>query len=112
MTGQLTMQTRLSAKDRALLFFEAWRNAPPDADIEIRIGHTAGGDAAVLVSVGADMHAFTADEANTIARIAEGSLKTFGEAALAEGLDNLVMGLRAGAKAASLAHPTKGDERE
>lgn len=102
-----TLQTKISTRDRALLLFEAWRSASADADIEVRIGHTSTGEPAVLVDIAGEPHAFTAEEADVIAKIVEGSLAKFGQEAIAEGLDNLIIALRSGSKAARRAPHTE-----
>jgi hypothetical protein len=95
-----TMQTRLSAKDRMMNFLSAWRVADNDTDIDVRIGSSTEGIPAVLISIGQDMHAFTADEADIVAKSARSSLRKFGQAAVDEGLDNLILALQIGSQAA------------
>lgn len=92
--------TRLSAGKRAVALLNAWRYASKDTDIEIRVGQSEQGEPAVFISIGDDMHAFLATEAEKLINVVAGTIDQFGQAAIDEGLDNLLMGLRQGVNAA------------
>jgi hypothetical protein len=89
-----------SPKQRVLAFLKAFREAPNDADIEIRTGRTEDGIPSILVSIGRDDHALLATEARTVADIMERTMNELSGLPEARELPNMIMGLRAGADAA------------
>lgn len=82
---------------RAEVFLDAYFSAPDDADIEIRLGRTAKGEPSVGVSIGGNMHAFTASEARIVADSAESALRAHPKEREAAALPNLILALRMGA---------------
>src|SRR4051812_35692327 len=69
------MVTQASPLARVLAFFDEFRAAPNDADIEVRIGSTEKGEAAVIISIDGKRHAFTTSEARKMAAIAEAAMR-------------------------------------
>lgn len=99
---QLT--TIADPRKRMRKFLRKYQNAPADADIEIRVGHSADtAEPAVIVSIGPDLHGFTSGEARLIAAAAEDTLNKFPGHAETEGLPNLILALRYGADSAEKA---------
>lgn len=87
-----------------MTFLAAFRDAPNDADIDMRIGGTEDGEPAILVSIsnGGGDHAMMASEARTLAGIMEDTMREFPNDPESAALPNIIMGLRAAAdKAAS-----------
>lgn len=66
----MEVQSRQSASERIDALLSAWRSAPDDADIELRTGHSEGGEPCILVSIGAVDVPLSSDEADALAIIA------------------------------------------
>jgi hypothetical protein len=94
------MEVAASPKTRVLAFIKAFRDAPNDADIEVRTGKTEDGIPAILVSIGKNDHAMLASEARIVAGIMEKTMWEFPNSHQSSELPNIIMGLRAGADAA------------
>lgn len=98
MTDQrIKLQTPASPRARVAAFLDAFREAPDDADIDIRIGQSAAGDPAVMVTISGGNHAFTAAEARWLARVMEEAMRAWPDDPEAATLPNIIMGLRLGA---------------
>lgn len=93
----LPMEVPADPRRRAEAFLDAYFMASDDADIEIRLGRAATGEPAVGVSIGKDMHAFTAREARIVADSAESALHALPKEREAATLPNLILALRMGA---------------
>ena len=91
------LEVPASPKARVMKFLDAFHNAPNDADIDIRIGRSATGDPAVLVSIssGGD-YAMMVSEASTLADIMEESMRAHPNDPEGATLPNIIMALRAG----------------
>lgn len=63
--------TRQSPSERINALLTAWREAPDDADIELRIGKIENGGPSILVSIGASDTPFSADEADALCDISK-----------------------------------------
>lgn len=87
---------------RCMAFVDDLDAAPNSADVEVRLGITAEGAAAVAISIDGRLHAFTADEARKVADVLEGAGNKFPEAA--NGYANTIMALRFAADKSEKAH--------
>lgn len=80
---------------RVRAFLAAFQAADNNDDLELRIGETAAGEAAVAITLRGKTHGFTVSEARKLAALAEEAMRAFPmEPAV---LANLILVLRAGA---------------
>ncbi|MBR0869871.1 hypothetical protein JQ633_05850 [Bradyrhizobium tropiciagri] len=91
-----------TSKRRVMAFLTALHDAPHDADIEIRVGRSAG-EAAILVSFERTGHALLVSEARLAARIME-ETNAHSENQKVRTLPNIIMDLGAGCDAAERAY--------
>lgn len=85
-----------SPRARVVKFLEEFRDAPNDADIEVRIGSDGTGKPAILVTIGGSDHAFMVPEARKLADIMEEVMRKQSDNPEVATLPNLIMCLRAG----------------
>ena len=88
---------------RVQAFMAAFQAANNDADLELRVGETGDGEAAIAISLNGKTHGFTAGEARRLARIAENAMRACPRDPAAATLPNLILALRAGADKAEAA---------
>lgn len=93
---RLAMVVPAGAKQRVMAFIDAFHKAPNNADIEIRVGASETGEAAILVSFVGTEHALLVSEARKVADIMEESMNAHPEDPEGATLPNIIMGLRAG----------------
>lgn len=86
-----------SPRGRVLAFLAAFREADNDADMELRIGKTEGGEAAVIITLAGIKHAFTAAEARKLATIMEDAMNACPNDPDSATVPNTIMVLRLGA---------------
>lgn len=87
-------------------FLDAFIDAPGNAALIIQGGHDEDGTPAMVIILGGIKHAFTTDEARTMADVAESCMREAPD--LAETWANLVMSLREFSKRIDDEHRTKG----
>ena len=89
-----------SAKTRVMAFLSAFREADNDSDIEVRIGKSGAGEAALLVSLPGSEHALMVAEARKVADIMEDAMNEHPYDPESRTLPNIIMALRQGAERA------------
>lgn len=94
-----------SPRTRVLAFLSAFHDAPNDADIDLRIGRSEHGEAAVLITIQGTDHVLTCGEALKIASVFEETMNKFPNEPDAKTLPNIIMVLRLGAEKAAHRHP-------
>ena len=85
-----------STKHRVMTFLDAFHRAPNDVDIEIRVGSSEVGEAAILVSFAGTEHALLVSEARKVAEIMEEAMNAHPEDPEGATLPNMILGLRHG----------------
>jgi beta-phosphoglucomutase-like phosphatase (HAD superfamily) len=92
------LEAPASPKSRVLALLNDYRVAPPDADVEVHIGTTEEGAAALVIEFCKKSHALLASEAQKLADIVEQTMREFPhDDPEVLGLPNLILALRAGA---------------
>lgn len=94
-----------SAKTRVMAFLYAFHEADNDADIEVRVGKSGAGEAALLVSLQGSEHALMVAEARKVADIMEDAMNAYPGDPESRTLPNIIMALRQGAKQAESENP-------
>lgn len=92
---QTKMEIPRDPRQRALVFLDAFIDAPSDADIEIVGCVDEAGNPALGIRMCGNVHGFTTAEARKVADVAESTMRTF--PAEAKTWANLILVLRAAA---------------
>lgn len=99
----MEVQAVSSPRRRVMEFLAAFRQAPDDADIEVRVGMVENGPPAVLIAINGEQYPLLATEARKVAQGMDEAMRQHPDDPEAKTLPNIILMLRHGADKADAA---------